>query len=46
MDLHGALVDINVIPPDSVEQLFVGIDAARMARQIFEQAVFVALRDR
>src|SRR5690606_4552045 len=40
VDVDGAFVDIDVIAPDAIEQLFARIDTARMAHEIFEQAVF------
>src|SRR5690606_13418770 len=39
MHIHRALIDIDIAPPDTVEQLPARIDAAGMAHEVFEQAV-------
>src|SRR5215217_6014867 len=40
MDVDGALIDIDVIAPDAIEELLARIDAAGMAHEIFEEAIF------
>src|SRR6478672_11259191 len=38
MHIDGALVDIDVAPPDGIEELRAAIDPARALHKIFEQA--------
>src|ERR1700749_5352104 len=40
MHVDGALVDIDVAPPDAVEQLLAREHPARMLKEEFEQAIF------
>ena len=40
MHVHCPLVDIHISAPDAIEQLLARIDAAGIAHEIFEQAVF------
>src|SRR5262245_62378989 len=38
MDIHGAFVDVDVMPPDAIKKLRTGKDAAGRRHQEFEKA--------
>ena len=40
MNVDGAELDIHVLPPDKIKQLFSAVDAARSLKQAFQKSEF------